>query len=222
MSAARIILSIIPRESNPNFRAVCCDVDAGEPVVLSAADVEALGLEVGMEWTEAVEDAVQGRLAVAAARQDALGRLARRMHIRADLAAKLSAKHDADAIDGALDELAADGWIDDHAAGMQLVERWVRKAPMGAEMLAARLVERGIEADTADAVVEMYEATHDARAMIERYIEDALAGADTAAARQSALQRACRGLARRGLDADAIQMTAASYDVDVHNPESTL
>jgi SOS response regulatory protein OraA/RecX len=50
-----------------------------------------------------------------------------------------------DELEAVLDELAADGLLDDHATAVQIAEETIRNGPVGAEALSAKLHRRGFD-----------------------------------------------------------------------------
>lgn len=81
--------------------------------------------------------------------------LARRPHFRAELERKLRDRSFApDTIEGAIERLLAQGYLDDDGLAREFVQQRLRRAPEGPRKLRARLLRRGVESSIIDATLQ--------------------------------------------------------------------
>ncbi len=107
---------------------------------------------------------------------------------------------DAKVTDGVIDELAAEGILDDARCAESLVNAWCRSGPIAAAELERRLLERGVDAQLAASICM--------EACSEDQLDDAIAAAKARLGRLGDLpgdvlaRRLYQHLARRGFDED--------------------
>ncbi len=167
-------------------------------------DIDALGLRVG----ETLSEPLLERLAVAerraALRVRAVRSLSRAAASRRTLAARLARHGTEQEVQQVLDELTADGVLNDAQMAAQLVTETLRREPVGSRRLLQSLQRKGFDQDLSARVV--------AEAMQDRDGRRDVAEAAARAARglhhlphETATRRLAGRLARRGFDADEIR-----------------
>ncbi len=166
--------------------------------------MQRLGLAAGRRWDDEIAAAVQHAVELQKARAEAFARLSRAASTRSELRERLQQRgHSPAVIDQALDELVADGWIDDEAAARQIGEAALRRGPQGSAALAARLRRRGVEAEAAANVAGDLLADHDvlgdALKLARRQLKS-MTGRD----QRTQARRVAATLARRGYDEDIV------------------
>lgn len=180
-------------------------VDGKSAVTLSAERVAELNLAVDRQWTAELAR----RARQAAAYDKALRHAVRLLHRRplsvAHLRQRLEhAEHGAEAIERVVGHLSRIGLLDDAALGRALIDELRGREPAGAELLRAKLAQRGLEEALVDQLIaessRATDAVADARRLVERRARS-LANVD-AVTRQ---RRLWSLLARRGFDQDTIE-----------------
>lgn len=193
-------VSILPRD--PGF----CRIRVGRKRFgpLRRDDAERLGLAPGRSWSRGLESRVTALVAVAEARRAALASLARAPASRERLEARLERRrHDAAAIRDALDQLDADGWLDE-AGSANVRARSMARAHGGAVArgaLEARLEDEGYRRDAGRAARDALGDASD----LERAIQAATRATSKAPSRKRSPAALARDLARRGFDSDTIE-----------------
>lgn len=175
------------------------DVDRGRFASLPAEAVAQLGLAPGQELSQTALERLQAAADEEAAGRAALRALARRPHARGDLRRRLILKeHPPEAVDRALERLAAQGLLDDR----QYAEHYAATRASrgrGPARLVTDLLRQGVDRRSAEAAVEAALAAEGidpagaARAVAERWA--AQLGALPAAVKRRRLRAY---LARRG------------------------
>jgi regulatory protein len=161
-------------------------------------DVEEIRLVVGGPWDEATKAAVER----ARARRVALQLLARCDRSRNQLRERLVRRGFDETIAAAVvSDLDAAGAIDEERHARQIAASSLRKGPMAASCLRARIEARGIEASVAQRAVEEALPESDTEGA-ERAAERLL---DRSAPPPVAARRLAAALARRGFDAETIR-----------------
>lgn len=128
----------------------------------------------------------------------ALDLLARRSHFRAELRHKLERREfSPEAVEAALQRVAEDGYLDEHATARAFIEERLRRGPEGRARLRAELQRRGAPEDAIDT------------ALTETTPEDDVEPARAAAARwrrthRSGPEALARHLDRKGFSRRAI------------------
>ncbi len=211
-SGTATITAIEPLPSNPNRRRI--KVGGRRRVTLADHEVEGLGLEVGMAWTEELAFRVEASRTLMKIRKAALARLARRSYSRGDLAERLL-KRDfpRELVDRVLDQLAEDGWLDDEQFARQLAESILRQKPAGRRLLVQKLVEKRVDRELAEraarAVLSETDPVEDAIALAERRLRT-MSGLP----RMTRIRRLSGLLARRGFDPDTVRSAIRGLRLD--------
>lgn len=112
---------------------------------LRREEAERLGLEIGRRWTRTLARAVQALEDAVACRADALRRLGRRDHSRALLKERLQARWGEPLAARVVEELHAQGWLDDDGYARRRAEHFRGRGPISNELVAARLEAEGVE-----------------------------------------------------------------------------
>lgn len=163
-------------------------------------DAERLGVTEGGRWTRALAANIVQLMEVAKARRAALSMLARSTLSRERLLERLSARaHDERAAIVALDELVADGWLDDRTASQERATALARRGGMAREALEMTLEKEGFGRYARLAAKRATDGATD----VDRAIHEA---SKAAIARRSAAAIA-QHLSRRGFDSDTIERT---------------
>jgi regulatory protein len=214
--AGATITELRPLPSDPNIRSV----RVGGRVVahLRAADLDGLDLDIGREWTPELAEAVQRCVRQHQARKAAMKLLSRRAMPHTVLLEKLLERgHDRDITAQVLDELANDGWIDDERFAESLVHELTNRKPAGERLLIDKLIARGIEADTAQHVVnralEDRDPVHEAVDLARKRLRSM-----GAVSRPTAIRRISGVLMRRGFDEETTR--AALDEIDLRPDEN--
>lgn len=130
------------------------DVDRGRFASLPAEAVAQLGLAPGQELSQTALERLQAAADEEAAGRAALRALARRPHARGDLRRRLILKeHPPEAVDRALERLAAQGLLDDR----QYAEHYAATRASrgrGPARLVTDLLRQGVDRRSAEAAVE--------------------------------------------------------------------
>jgi regulatory protein len=230
-SATRRVLTIAPLDRRG--RRVRVELDDGAALELALEVVERTGLGPGDPVDEElsarlVDDDVRWR-----ARDTALGFLAYRPRSRGETQRRLySAGFPAAVVRACLDQLAADGLLDDGALADAFVRDRLLLRPRGAARLRDELRGRGVEREVADAAVTRGLAqagTSDEALAVEVALawvarraardRDALASARFGDERDAALRRLVGFLKRRGFGGDAVRRAVAAVDEAVRRSE---
>lgn len=136
----------------------------------------------------------------------ALDLLALRAHFRRELEAKLRKRGFEEAeIDGCLERLASEGWLDDHAAAIAFAEGPLRRKGYGPRRMLAELSRRGADESAAEDAVRA--------AFPDGDIEAALQAAVAWRARRREDRKAlARHLERKGFSGAAIHAALRAPD----------
>ncbi|MCP3906150.1 MAG: regulatory protein RecX [Planctomycetes bacterium] len=210
------ITAISPVAGKPHLISVRV---AGRVVArVRATDVRTLGLSVGQPWTERLDASVRDAATRQRVRGEALGLLARRARSRGELAERLAARgHETDTVDGILDEMESSGLLDDHAYARACVEDLLGRGPAGRALVVERLTRRrlapALAERVADEVLSARREADDAVAWARRRLR-AMHGVPP----EIAARRIATGLARRGVDEDAIRGALADLDLPSEHP----
>lgn len=173
------------------------------------------GLSEGTELTAAELGALRAEEARWTVKEAALRLLARRSRTRAELARSLGRKgFEGDVVGSVLDDLTRLGLVDDRATAAAFVRDRIRSRPRGRRRLTAELRRKGLEAETAEDVIEtVYRdenasdvdlARDAARRWQSRRLAGRRAGVTDADDRRKERQRLWGYLARRGFSAGVI------------------
>jgi regulatory protein len=172
---------------------------------LRVADVERLGLHEGLEWTAKLARTVDEAVAGERARRAALTLLGRRARSTATLIDRLTAKgHDEATAQRVVQELVADGWMDDRAYAEALARELLAKAPATAKLIAHRLRQRGIDEQLAEAIAHEAVAETDLHGTAVELARKRLRQMENIPP-ATAARRIAGILARRGFDEDAVR-----------------
>jgi regulatory protein len=205
------ITELRPLPSDPNLRSV----RVGRRVVahVRAADVEQLRLTVGQEWTADLSRDVERCVHLQRARKRAMALLSRRSLARSELRERLvSQEHAREIADEVLDELAADGWLNDERYAESIVHELTSRRPAGAKLLTERLTARGIDEPIARRVVaralDEHDPLHDAIVLANSKLRTLdRVSATTKARRIAGL------LMRRGFEEEIVRTVLAQLDL---------
>ena len=145
------LTALAPDPRQPDY--VLVEVDRGRFASLPAVMLEPLPLRVGGELSPAVLARLRDLADIEAAHRAALRALARRAHARLDLRRRLVKKqHPPDAVEAALDRLAARGLLDDrHFAEQYAAFRAARGK--GPARLVTDLLAHGVDRRVAEEAV---------------------------------------------------------------------
>lgn len=145
------LTGLAPDPRQPGYRLV--EVDRGRFASLPAAALEPLGLRLGDELPARMLQALRELADVEAAERAALRALARRAHARRDLQRRLVRKqHPPQAVDAALERLAARGLLDDRRFAEQYAALRATRGK-GPARLIRDLLAQGVERRTAESGV---------------------------------------------------------------------
>ncbi len=199
------ITAIKPTRNDPARHTI----RAGGKVVatLNDASVKALGLAVGMDWTEELAERVGEAAAKDKAMRDAMRMIGRRALSRGMLAERLARKgYDPEHIDGVVGRLSERGLLDDDAFGRLVVRAELQRKPAGARLLRHKLAQKKVPRELADRLLGEELAERDlvaeARDLAERRLRTAAMQRCDRATRQ---RRLWSLLGRRGFDVDTIR-----------------
>lgn len=173
---------------------------------LSREAAQSIGLEVGLEWTHALEARVEEAAATERAVAYAVRLLGRRPLSRRELVQRLASRgFDRKAADAAAEEVVRMGLIDERAYAEAVIRNTTIRRPAGRRLLEAKLRGRGIETEAARRAIE-------SAASESNPLEDATELARKRAATlpesldgRAASRRLAGLLARRGFDAGVVQ-----------------
>ena len=201
--AGETIREISPLPSDPNLRRI----RVGRRVVarLRAAEVDRLGLAVGMTWSDALAEQVRLAVERGKARKRAFTALGRKPLSRSELIERLiRAGHDEETATAVADELASDGWLDDAALAREIVQQTLARRPAGRQLLIEKIRKRGIEEEldhtAVDEALDRDDPTESALQLAEqRYRSMHSLPPATAARRLAGL------LHRRGFDDETVE-----------------
>jgi len=210
------ITAIRPLPADPSQRSIL--VDGRVAAHIRDTDVQSIGLDVGMPWTETVSNAVTHALALQDARTQAMRLLGRRALSTAELRDRLAARdHDARIIDAVIDELTRDSWIDDAALGRDLAECMAERQQGAASYIAERLKRRRINPDQAATIADEAVADQDAVVVAAELLFSTHARWRTLP-RQTQIRRAAGLLARKGYDDDVVREALRRCGLDPDDP----
>jgi regulatory protein len=229
--AARLVAQITPLDRRG--RRVRVGLDDGTGLELALEVVERAGLGAGDPVDEAlcarlVDDELRWR-----ARNTALGFLAHRPRSRAETQRRLQrAAFPPKIVHACLDQLAADGLLDDGAFADAFVRDRLHLRPRGPARLEQELRGRGVGGAEAEAAVARGLAdagVSDESLAIEAALKwlrgkgarerDALVSARFGPDRDSALRRLIGFLKRRGFGGEAVRSALAAVDEAARRPE---
>ncbi|MDP6986666.1 MAG: RecX family transcriptional regulator, partial [Phycisphaerales bacterium] len=160
MGDSLIITAITADPREPDLRYI----KVGRQVVarVRRSDVEGLALEVGGQLdpdTLAELACCQRRTML---RLRAIRSISRAAASRQRLVDRLTPHaSNMDELESVLDELAAEGLLDDHATATQIAEEILRSGPLGARALSAKLSRRGFESCVVEQIIEDLSAGRD-------------------------------------------------------------
>jgi SOS response regulatory protein OraA/RecX len=144
------ITHITPHSRDPNLRRI--HVGRKAVATLRAADVAALGLEVGRTWTDELAEAVRREQCANEARRVAMKALGRRAFASGELLELLvRKKHDSRIARRIVDELVADKWIDDESYAKSIADEIRRTKPASSPFIVAKLRSRQLGSRVAEA-----------------------------------------------------------------------
>ena len=167
------LTALAPDPRQPDYRLV--EVDRGRFASLPAAALEPLRLRVGDELSAAALARLRDLADIEAAQRAALRALARRAHARVDLRRRLVQKqHPPDAVEAALDRLAARGLLDDRRFAEQYAAFRAARGK-GPARLVTDLLAHGVERRVAEEAVR--------RALADEGIDPAIEARAVAAKR---------------------------------------
>lgn len=166
-----------------------------------------LALHVGMRWTDELAGQVDAAATLDAARQAALNSLNRRAQSRRKLNGKLRDKGFASEVrERVLDRLEELGLLDDAVLGRSMIADMDRLNPVGPRRMVGKLIERGLDRNLAESLVNEHVQAKPTGEMIDQLRELAAKKYRTLARhpRQVVRRRLFGQLARRGYDSDMI------------------
>jgi regulatory protein len=167
---------------------------------LGREQIEAMGLTVGMAWTEALAARVASAAEHDKARRYAARALGRRALSRGELIDRMRRRgHDESTATGVADELEANGWLDDRAYGRMVIDSERSRKPAGAALLRHKLAHKRVPRRLAEQLIDQAEQNYDAVAEARSLAERRLATASLQRCDRVAKRRRLWGLlARRG------------------------
>lgn len=205
IAPASTITAIEPLRSDSTMRRV--RVGGKTIATVRAADMEAMELAVGLDWTEQLAQKVQRAVETHQARGAALWLLNRRAYSCGELIDRLARKGHSNQIAGSIaQELATAGLIDDEAYARAIARETVATKPASQEFLARKLRGRRIDDDLAQRIALETLADVDLVEATTQYARKRLHAMPTVS-RTTATRRIVAALARRGFDADTIAAT---------------
>ncbi len=205
IAPATTITAIEPLRSDSTMRRV--RVGRKTIATVQAADVDAMGLAVGLDWTDQLAQRVQRAVETHQARRAALWLLNRRAYSCGELIDRLARRGHSNQIAGSIaQELAIAGSIDDEAYGRAIAREAVATKPASQEFLARKLRGRRIPDDLAQRIARETLADVDLVAAATQYARKRLHAMPTVSW-TTATRRIAAALARRGFDADTIAAT---------------
>jgi regulatory protein len=197
----------------PESPALCVVVlSDGRRVNLARGEAEACGCVAGLAWSEALVAAIEARRHTSEIREEALRRLARREHSRAELEAHLVGRRfETSRIAPVLDELETDGWLDEARFIERRLDDWLRRPAHGRTYLLARLEKEGVDRAEAEAALDTLYLRSDEQAAARRVAQSLATGA------RATPRRIASALARRGFDEEIVRGIEAcreAFDAD--------
>ena len=203
------ITAIKPQQKSEERASIFVDSEFRLGVALNL--VEEMGLRVGTEWDESLEEQLRKKDVSWKAKNRALGLLASRARSAFEIRQRLRRKdYPEDAIDYALSELERLGYLDDRAFAEMFVRDRLNLRPRGSRLLMRELRAKGISEEIAKSVIEealVANESSDSEVALElakKWLARQKAPAD-AAARMKLERRLYGQLARKGFGGDAIQ-----------------
>ncbi len=196
------VSSIKPLSSDPSRCSI--RVDRRKAATVQRAEIEAMSLRVGDEWTEPVAQRVAEAAELSSAKAYALRRLAKRALTERELQDAVERRGHARATaERALAEMRRLGLMDDEAIARSMTRSTLAVKPAGRRYLLARLRRRGVEREVAARVVDEALGGRDSRADALALARLRLRFLPRSAEEQTARRRLYAFLARRGFDPDA-------------------
>jgi regulatory protein len=197
------LTALAPDPRQPDY--VLVEVDRGRFASLPATALESLRLRVGDALSPAVLARLRDLADIEAAHRAALRALARRAHARLDLRRRLVKKqHPPDAVEAALDRLAARGLLDDRRFAEQYAAFRAARGK-GPARLVTDLLAHGVERRVAEEAV--------GRALADEGIDPAIEARAVAAKRARQLADLPGPVRKRRLLAFLVRRGYAGADV---------
>ncbi len=166
-------------------------------------DVDAMRLRVGDPLNASLLAGLEAADRRAALRVRAIRSLSRAAASRKKLESRLARHGTEDDIAQVLDNLTADGIVDDVLAAAQLVTETLRREPVGRTKLLQMLTSRGFGQDVSERVVDDALRDRDGRQDLSEAATRAARGLH-GLPRDTAARRLAGRLGRRGFDEDAV------------------
>lgn len=196
------ISSIKPLSSDPSRCSI--RVDRRKVATVQRAEVEALSLHVGDEWTQPVARRVAEAAEFSSAKAYALRRLSKRAMTERELQKAVERRGHAPATaERALEEMRRLGLMDDEAIAKGVTRSTLAAKPAGRRFLLAKLRQRGVERQIAERVVDQALDGRDSRADAVELAKSRLRFLPRSADEQTARRRIYAFLARRGFDPES-------------------
>ncbi|MCZ6837387.1 MAG: regulatory protein RecX [Planctomycetota bacterium] len=199
-----VVTALVPLPSDPNILSIRVDGRARDRLRL--ADIESLGLKVGLPWTPELSRRIERAKTRVTVRRAAFRFLGRRSYAKAELKQRLT-RHEPDEsiVDEVIEELESEGWLDDEAFARQVVESLCRTREAGPTLILQRLLQKGIEEDLALRIAQ--ECTDECNSTDSAF---SLAQSHLiklgSVPPKTAIRRLASLLARRGYDEETIEM----------------
>lgn len=214
-----LVTALSPTKRDP--RRVGVKVGGRYAGALPADLIEALGLKVGMVWTEEADEALRFALERDKARRYAIASVSQRSTSRSRLAQALTRRgHSPAIIETTLNDLAQLGLLDDRNLAESIARSLLARSPSGPRLIEQKLIARGIDRHLAKAVAfsacETRDPLDDAIALAMKKLRSVSRNANAAATQR----RLYAALARRGFDAEVSKlatqqaMAAARHESD--------
>lgn len=128
---------------------------------LSLASVCRMNLSVGQAWTDELAERVWQMQQVESALQQAGRWIARRAMSRRQMVARLEkAGHEPTLVGLVMDRLKELGLLDDESLGRTLIDELRRRRQAGPTLLKKKLLDRGLDEELADRLIEQAIETH--------------------------------------------------------------
>ena len=181
---------------------------------LPQAQVEALGLKVGMSWTLELEGMIDRAALADKVYRSATFRLSRRMYSTADLAKKLKMskyRPTQEVVDQVIEKCAKIGLLDDEAYGRALIRDIQLRKAAGPRLFQTKLFQKGIDRQL---IAKLIAETEDDRDDFETALVFAKKKFKTFKRidKQKARQRLYGQLVRRGFEANTISSVMEKLD----------
>jgi len=196
------VSSIRPLSSDPSR----CSILVGRRKVATVqrAEIEAIAISVGDEWTESVAKRVAEAAELSGAKAYALRRLAKRAMTERELHKAIERQGHAPATaERTLEEMRRLGLMDDEAIAKAVTRTALCAKPAGRRFLLSKLRQRGVERQTAARVVEEALDGRDSREDAVSLARSRIRFLPRTADEQTARRRIYAFLARRGIDPSA-------------------